>query len=134
MTEAAHLVRDACTAWNLPELRHPAQVIMSQLVTNAVDHARTNMLITVSRRGHRLHISVRDGDPRLPRFPDTTTKVGGYPADEHGQGLQAVHAHAAAWGAMPTRVGKVVWASIRSRQNTGTTPPDEDQVGDTPLA
>jgi hypothetical protein len=113
--EAAQLVGEACQAWNLPQLLHPARAIMSQLVGNAVEHAGTNMLVTVSRRGTGLHLSVRDGDPRLPRLLDPAPAPDGDHEPVRGQGLQAVHAGAVAWGAMPTRVGKVVWATVRHR-------------------
>lgn len=111
--EAARLVGEACTAWDLLGLLQPARLIMSQLVSNAVEHAGTNMLVTVSRRGAGMHLSVRDGDPRLPRLLDRERGYVGEPADDRGKGLQVVHAHAVAWGAMPTAVGKVVWATIR---------------------
>jgi hypothetical protein len=111
--EAVHLVGEACRAWDLPLLLPSGRAIMSQLVTNAVEHAGTNMLVTVSRRGTGLHVSVRDGDPRLPRLIDPAAAPTGERRAERGPGLQTVHAEAVAWGAMPTRVGKVVWATIR---------------------
>ena len=119
VNEAAHLLGSACQAWNLPHLLHSAQTIMAQLVNNAVEHVGTNMLVTVSRRGSGLHLSVHDGDPRLPRLLDPAHALDGVTGSERGQGLQTVHAEAVAWGAMPTRVGKVVWATVRHR-NRGT--------------
>ena len=113
--EAIQLLGDACQVWNLPHLLRPARAILSQLVNNAVEHAGTNMLVTVSRRSTGLHLSVRDGDPRLPRLLHPAPAPDGDPAVERGQGLQTVHTEAVAWGAMPTRVGKVVWATVRHR-------------------
>jgi hypothetical protein len=113
--EAAHLLDKACQAWDLPRLLHPARAIMTQLVGNAVEHAGTTMLVTVSRRGAGLHLSVHDGDPRLPRLLDPAPGLAGEDDSERGQGLRSVHAEAVAWGAMPTRVGKVVWATVRHR-------------------
>jgi anti-sigma regulatory factor (Ser/Thr protein kinase) len=112
---ARNLVGDACQAWQLPGLLHPARLVLSELVTNAVEHARTDILVTVSRRGTGLHLSVRDGSPQLPRLLQPARAVPGAPLDERGQGLQIVHAAAAAWGSMPTRDGKVVWATLYSR-------------------
>jgi hypothetical protein len=113
--EAVQLVGDACRAWDLPQLLPAGRAIMLQLVTNAVEHAGTNMLVTVSRRGAGLHLSVHDGDPRLPRLVDPALAPHGERRAARGPGLQTVHAEAVAWGAMPTRVGKVVWATIRDR-------------------
>jgi hypothetical protein len=111
--QAARLLGDACQTWDLVELLRPARAILAQLVSNAVEHARTNMLVTVSRRGTGLHLSVHDGDPRLPRLLDPAPGRGAEPGTGHG--LQVVHAEAVAWGAMPSRVGKVVWATVRHR-------------------
>jgi hypothetical protein len=36
---------------------------------------------------------------------------------ERGRGLRLVHFGAAAWGAMPTRGGKVVWATVCPRKD-----------------
>jgi anti-sigma regulatory factor (Ser/Thr protein kinase) len=112
---ARNLVGDACLAWRLPELLHLARLVLSELVTNAVEHAGTEILVTVSRRGTGLHMSVRDGSPQLPRLLQPVPMVPGGPLDDRGQGLRIVHTGSAAWGAMPTRDGKVVWATLSTR-------------------
>jgi hypothetical protein len=105
------LVADASRAWELSHLLYPAQLVISELVTNAIQHARTDMLVSVSRRGTGLNLTVRDGSPELPRQPGQT----GAAPKEGGRGLQIVHGAAAAWGALPTHDGdgKVVWATLR---------------------
>ena len=112
---AAGLARDlidvASEAWNFPDLRHPGRLVISELVANAVQHTGTPMAVTVWRRQSGLHLSVRDGSPRLPGQPATT------PAPSRGsggQGLLLVDTLASSWGAMSTRDGKMVWATIRS--------------------
>jgi anti-sigma regulatory factor (Ser/Thr protein kinase) len=112
---ARNLVGQACEAWNLAPLLHPGRAVMSELVTNAVEHARTDMDVSVSRRGTALHIAVRDHCPTLPRMLEPAPVVPGRPLDEHGNGLRVVHADSVAWGAMPTADGKVVWATVRDR-------------------
>ena len=109
------MVADACHAWHLPHLRYPAQLIMSELVSNAIQHARTPMLVTVSRRGTGLSLAVRDGSPALPPPWQPEPAVTRAPPAEGGRGLQIVHKAADAWGALPThdRDGKVVWATLR---------------------
>jgi hypothetical protein len=113
---AAHdLVAQACDAWSLPQVRD-AWLVMSELVANAVEHARTEFVITVSTRGDSgLHLAVRDGATGLPYLRETK-----------GRGLWRVHAAAAAWGAMPTRGGKVVWATVAPRRGAGGRHPNED--------
>jgi hypothetical protein len=105
------LVDSACDSWHMPELREPSRAIMSALVGNAVEHAGTDLGAAVWRRGSGLHLSVRDGDPRLPRLLDRY-------AGGRGRGLRTVDGKSTAWGAMATRDGKMVWATLRTRRQT----------------
>ncbi|WP_250038055.1 ATP-binding protein [Paractinoplanes maris] len=112
---ARNLVTDACGAWNLPEVLYRGRLVMSELAGNAVEHARTPITAIVVRRGAGLHLTVCDGDPCLPRMIDQTREPPGSLWDVRGQGLRTVQAASAAWGALPTREGKMVWATIRPR-------------------
>jgi len=106
---ARALIADACEAWQLPRLLHPAGLIIAELVDNAVKHAGTAVVVTVARRGSGIHLAVSDEDPRLPTITDPAPRG----RDEGGTGLRAVHAAATVWGAMPTTTGKVIWAVVR---------------------
>ncbi|GGN56269.1 hypothetical protein GCM10010112_07960 [Actinoplanes lobatus] len=110
---ARNLVSDACLGWGLVELLHPSRLVMSELVTNAVEHAGTDIRVVVSRRGAGVHLSVADSDPRLPRLIRPSSPRPDLPLDERGRGLRTVQATAAQWGALPTEAGKVVWATVR---------------------
>jgi hypothetical protein len=103
---------DACVAWNLTELSHPARAIMSELLTNAVDHAGAAMMASVSVRGDVLHLAVQDGHSGLPRVIEAAPYRPGEAVGQQGAGLRLVKATANAWGALPCRVGKVVWATL----------------------
>ena len=109
---ARGLATQACDSWQLPQLRLDACLVVSELTSNAVQHAGTDLVVTVSRDDARLHLAVRDGDTRYPRMthpsPEDTAAV----LSEQGRGLQVVHAAAQAWGALPARGGKVVWATL----------------------
>jgi anti-sigma regulatory factor (Ser/Thr protein kinase) len=111
---ARMLVADACGAWALPHLLFDGQLVVSELVTNAVEHASTELLLTVARRGCGLYLAVRDGSPDRPALV-ASASAGAESTDEHGRGLWIVHQVASAWGAVPTHdgAGKVVWASVR---------------------
>ncbi|AEV83623.1 hypothetical protein ACWT_2818 [Actinoplanes sp. SE50] len=101
------LATEACTRWALPALAGPAGLVAGELVTNAVDHARTmaDLRFTLSRR--YLMIAVRDGSAEPPRCdPGTTTD----PAAPRG--LMLVEAVSHRWGHLPTDGGKVVWAAL----------------------
>jgi len=111
--QARLMVADACRAWQLAHLYDPAQLVISELVANAIQYAGTDMLVTVSRRDAGLNLAVRDGSPVLPR-PGPSPTAGGA-SGGGGRGLQIVHRAAVAWGALPTHdyAGKVVWATLR---------------------
>ncbi|WP_250009789.1 ATP-binding protein [Actinoplanes sp. M2I2] len=107
---ARDLVAQACATWHLSDLRNDAALIVSELAANAVDHAATEFVVTVFRRGGRLHLAVRDGDTRYPQMGADLVRP--TPAAERGRGLALIHAVAAAWGAIPAHGGKVVWATL----------------------
>ncbi|AGZ39669.1 ATP-binding protein [Actinoplanes friuliensis] len=112
---ARNLVGGACQAWNLHAVLHPGRAVMSELVANAVEHARTEMEVSISRRGTALHLAVRDRDHTLPRMIGLSPAEPGLPLNERGHGLRVVHADSLAWGAIPTVGGKMVWATVRDR-------------------
>jgi hypothetical protein len=99
---ALALVAGVCQAWHLPQLRQNVELIMSELVDNAVRHAGTDILVVMARRGAGISLRVSDDDLRLPAMLDAP------------HGLHRVHAAATVWGAMPTTTGKIVWALVRS--------------------
>jgi anti-sigma regulatory factor (Ser/Thr protein kinase) len=116
---AGVLVADACRAWQLPQVTHRARLVMLELVTNAVEHAGTDMLVTVSRRDEGLHLLVRDGSVVLPRRRTEAPVPAGAQSYDRGQGLHVVETLARSWGARPTDdgTGKVVWATVESGHN-----------------
>jgi anti-sigma regulatory factor (Ser/Thr protein kinase)/anti-anti-sigma regulatory factor len=105
---ARQTVAEACRAWRVPELVDDAQIIVTELVSNAVRHAVGEPELLVLMRERFLHVSVRDGSPYPPRriLPDLETGAG-------GRGLVLVDAVAASWGTILSPPGKVVWATIR---------------------
>lgn len=114
-SEARNLVDDTCRAWGLLSLLYPARLVMSELATNAVDHAGTPFTVTMTRRAADLvHLAVEDEVPALPRmrvWPKEVTVT----AAMRGNGLRLVAGAATAWGCDRTARGKVVWATLRAR-------------------
>lgn len=116
---ARALAAGACRQWGHDRYRDLVEVIVSELVTNAVTHARTTLELTVRLVDGALSLAVRDGDPRL-----LAEAGGGVAADGHGygRGLLIVDAMADAWGCVPTGDGKVVWAYVGTANPTGDSP------------
>ncbi len=76
---------------------------ISEVVTNAVLHARSAPTMTVRRQEDLLTVEVTDDDPRLPvRRPHSTTAT-------TGRGLRILDDLTVRWGTRPTSDGKVVW-------------------------
>ena len=76
---------------------------VSEVVTNAVLHARSAATITVRRTADLLRVEVRDDDPSPPvRQPHSTIA-------STGRGLRILDDLAVRWGTRPTDAGKVVW-------------------------
>lgn len=99
-------VTATCRSWGLRRLSRLAEVLASELVANAVRHARTPMVLTVRNTDVGLEVNVRDGDPR---------RVYAAAAPTRGAGLELVSALATAWGCASTADGKVVWVRIEGQ-------------------
>lgn len=89
----------------------------TELVTNAVRHARTDFAVTV-RLDAVITVLVEDGDPDLPAAPRPRVR----PTDVNGRGLKIIAAISSDWGVRATGTGKTVWFSVRP-------PVEEDRDG-----
>ncbi len=113
-----------------------AQLAVTELVTNAVLHARTPLLVSISSDNSYLELAVFDGNPTLPRprsaredlvrdldeliaaeaelgdaqdERDPRLDIGPAGSVAGGRGLLLVAALAAEWGVSPLSDGKAVW-------------------------
>jgi MEDS: MEthanogen/methylotroph, DcmR Sensory domain/Histidine kinase-like ATPase domain len=106
-TGARRFVTGTLAAWGRPDLVDDAAVVVTELATNAVIHARTDLTVTVDRASDgRIRISVRDGSRVVPR-PRCARAL-----DGSGRGLGLVAAMVNGWGADVLPDGKVVWADF----------------------
>jgi anti-sigma regulatory factor (Ser/Thr protein kinase) len=109
--QARLLVKDACAVWGLDHLSEVAALISSELVENAVFHARTECVFTVAYRGRYLHLSVEDRVPAPARLRLREVEPGD---PVGGRGLRLIQAFATAWGTFPTPHGKTTWATVEA--------------------
>jgi serine/threonine-protein kinase RsbW len=101
--------REVLASWGLAGLEETAVLLVSELVGNAVRHARTGghgLVLRLENAGTWLRIEVHDADPRPPR-PSTPAGL-----DESGFGFVLVDALAGKWGVRETTTGKAVWAEL----------------------
>jgi hypothetical protein len=101
---ARHLTVQACQRWRLDVLAERAELVASELVANAVEHARSPFEFALNWLSPQLHMAVRDGSQEQPRL--------GGGAAGRGRGLTLVDAFTTAWGSAPAPGGKVVWATM----------------------
>ncbi|WP_258563217.1 ATP-binding protein [Streptomyces phytophilus] len=108
VARARRLVTTSLRAWSLEAGNADVCLVMSELVTNAVRHARLEVVhVKVSRLGPcRVRVAVVDRSRSMPRL--VRAGVG----DESGRGLAAVAGCSAAWGAEAVPWGKRVWADV----------------------
>ncbi len=107
---ARDFVIRTCDGWGLNRIAKLTTLIASELVTNAVIHARTPSVMTLRRTESALDVSVQDNDPR-PMYRPAPGATGAHNGD-HGRGLLILEAMADSWGTLPTATGKVVWATV----------------------
>ncbi|MEU7236722.1 SpoIIE family protein phosphatase [Streptomyces chrestomyceticus] len=93
-------------AWGLTALADTALLLSSELMTNAVRHARGPLTLRVWYSARELGVEVVDGSTPRPRARLADT------AEENGRGLMLVEALADAWGTRPGAVGKTVWFTL----------------------
>ncbi|MCL2423615.1 MAG: serine/threonine-protein phosphatase, partial [Micrococcales bacterium] len=75
---ARHAVRSACTEWNLPRARS-AELVVSELVANAVNHGWGDVTLQLADVGEALRIEVSDGNPAPPVATDGhPDRIGGF--------------------------------------------------------
>jgi anti-sigma regulatory factor (Ser/Thr protein kinase) len=105
-------VRSTLGSHGLGEYADDAEIIMSELVTNAVQHACANgthtIGVTLTQAGSpaAVTVAVSDSSPHGPIMGDTLAN------GEQGRGLQIVEALSAHWGWRQEDSGKAVFAVL----------------------
>lgn len=105
------LVSAALRAWGLEELEDTAWVVVTELMSNAVVHARLRTVrVTVTRLDESVvRVAVVDRSRKVPRSKAADTH------DESGRGLAMVAALCGGrWGVDPLPWGKRVWADVEA--------------------
>ncbi|MFF9016893.1 SpoIIE family protein phosphatase [Streptomyces sp. NPDC014870] len=100
---ARRLVTDQLSEWELTELADVCELVVSELVGNALRYGNGPGRLRLLR-GERLLVEVSDTGPDLPQIQHADL------SDEGGRGLQLINMLCRRWGTCRTETGKVVWA------------------------
>jgi anti-sigma regulatory factor (Ser/Thr protein kinase) len=88
------------------ELIDDAALVVTELATNAVVHARSAFTVTIGCSGGAVRVEVSDGSRALPSVRTPSLRARG------GRGLFLIDTVASTWGVLHTGAGKIVWAQL----------------------
>lgn len=93
--DARRLITRTLRDWRLDHLEDAAVLLVSEVVTNAVLHARSELAVEISRSGDVVRVSVADRSPATP-----LRRRSGLQAST-GRGLGLLSVMATDWGTGP---------------------------------
>jgi anti-sigma regulatory factor (Ser/Thr protein kinase) len=89
------------------EILDTAELLVSELVTNAVRHAAAPVMLVVDCRRRHLTVGVRDSSRKKPVLSHAGMWA------ESGRGVELVDRLSDKWGVRTERQGKTVWFELR---------------------
>lgn len=98
----------AAGAWRLDDdSLGDVLIVVNELVSNAVEHARTPSTLALHLRGSVVRVAVSDASTVPPVVRPFDVRAA------RGRGMQMVQALSERWGHRRTARGKTVWAEVR---------------------
>lgn len=119
------MIRDELVVAGREDLVETAELLVSEIVTNALVHAGTPIEVAFSFVDGGLRIEVTDGSPHAP------TLRGYGPNAGTGRGLMLLEEMVDEWGVVPDHSGKTVWFQIACRRDGSKRSPEP--VGGPPV-
>jgi anti-sigma regulatory factor (Ser/Thr protein kinase) len=122
---ARRFLASTLTGWGDSGYTDDGALLLTELVTNAALHAKTDIVIKIELKAACLRLAVTDGSPRQPvvrHYSDHSTT---------GRGLALVTALASRWGITSHPDGsKTVWVELASSGHHGGGGASETQLVD----
>ncbi|MDP9071818.1 MAG: PAS domain S-box protein [Actinomycetota bacterium] len=110
---ARRLVADALVTSGHEDLVEAATLLVSEVVTNAVLHAGTDIVLRCRTSADLVRVEVADSSPVRPGLRNYDEEA------TTGRGLELVDLLASAWGVDPRRDGKTLWFELGSVVDQG---------------
>jgi anti-sigma regulatory factor (Ser/Thr protein kinase) len=103
---ARHFAAAVVRGWGLPDTVDTLELLVSELVTNAVRHAGTPGEVHIAELVDRVRVDVTDASPIAPTQPHIDL------TETSGRGLLLVRELSDAWGIDLRNHGKAVWFEL----------------------
>ncbi|MEV7468113.1 SpoIIE family protein phosphatase [Streptomyces kronopolitis] len=107
--EVRQFIQDILEQWGLGAIAYETELLATELVTNGLVHADSDVDVRLRRYPDRIRVDVRDSSTRPPVPAPITVDPEIDSFSENGRGLVIVEELAAAWGTAPYGRGKSVW-------------------------
>ncbi|WP_462203805.1 ATP-binding protein, partial [Frankia sp. CcWB3] len=105
--QARRVLREGIRLADLPEdVRGTAELLVSELVTNAVKYGQPPLWLLIEIRPGLIHASVSDTSTVLPQRREAA------PDAEGGRGLLVLDTLAGSWGTVAVESGKYLWFDL----------------------
>lgn len=97
--------REQLADWGLDELVETAELLVSELVANALMHTTTPAQLRLVYH-HALRLEVSDSSTGTPQRQDAAL------SDTNGRGLELIHLFSDRWDWHTHEIGKTVWCEM----------------------
>jgi PAS domain S-box-containing protein len=111
------MIRECLVAAAREDLVETAELLVSEIVTNALVHAGTPIEVAFSFVEGGLRVEVTDGSPHAPARREYGPNAG------TGRGIMLLEELVDEWGVVPDDPGKTVWFQIASDSSAGERSP-----------
>jgi two-component sensor histidine kinase len=110
---ARQVASQTLNEWDLNGAEEATLLVVTELTSNGVRHAKTNLTLTLTYDGNRLRVEMSDQNEQLP-VPS--------PASVHthrGWGLRLINELSSDWGTIINPDGKTVWVDFDGDKLSG---------------
>lgn len=132
---ARHFIREVLDQWEVPHLKELAVLLTTELVTNGIVHASTQLQLITALANVTPEIRVTDlaphrGVPLAPQDDRAGTRDDADSLREGGRGLVLVDALSDGWGVVMLPQGKCVWCRLNAEIRAPSSPSGGGDYGE----